>query len=176
VAADEREDPPAAGTEIETLTGFLQYLRDTVVMKASGLTADQVRATPTVSELSLAGLLKHLALVEESWIIETFRGEPPHEPWASVDWAADRDWDFHSAKADDPAWLVDRYRQAWSAVDAVVRGSRLDDLSVVEPTGADGVRERVSLRWILVHLIEETARHAGHADLIREALDGSTGE
>lgn len=171
----QRRDPPPRAGEMETLLGFLQYQRDTLLGKIDGLTVAQFRAAPLPSSLSLAAILKHLALVEESWLVEDFLGQPLGEPWASVDWDADRDWEMHSAADDDPQWLVSRYREAWGVVGRIVAGASPSDESA-RTARIDGVAHRVSLRWILLHLIEETARHNGHADLIREALDGSTGE
>lgn len=171
----DRVDPVLAGSELDTIMGFLQYQRTTLLRKVEGLTLDQWRAAPTVSRLTLAGLVKHLAFVEESWIVEDFLALPLSQPWASVDWEADRDWEFHSAVDDDPGWLVRRYQQAWQTVDDAVAEASPDDLSARE-LSMGGVPARVSLRWILLHLVEETARHVGHADLIREAVDGSTGE
>lgn len=171
----ERRDPPAAAGEKETLVAFLQFHRDTLLAKVSGLSAEQVRTRATVSSLTLAGLLKHLALVEESWLTKDFLGIDAPEPWGSVDFTIDPEWEFRTALEDDPAWLVARYREAWGRVDAIVADAELDALSAAE-VRIDDHRERVSLRWILVHLIEETARHNGHADLLREAIDGATGE
>jgi uncharacterized damage-inducible protein DinB len=170
-----RIDPPASAGEKDTLLGFLAYQRATVLAKCAGLTTEQWRSRSTVSSLTLAGLVKHLALVEESWLIERFLGATIPGPWAGIDWDADPEWEFRTALTDDPTWLVARYRQAWDRVDAIVAEADLAALSAAE-VRVDDRRERVSLRWILVHLIEETARHNGHADLIREAIDGTTGE
>jgi hypothetical protein len=118
--------------------------------------------------------VKHLALVEDSWFTEVFAGEPLGEPWAAVDWDADRDWDFHSATQDSPEELLALYDAACQRSRAVVAGAAsLDDLSTPLERKGDA---RFSLRWILLHMIEETARHNGHADLLREAIDGVTGE
>jgi uncharacterized damage-inducible protein DinB len=174
--APERLDPRPEWGERDTLLGYLRWQRLTLLHKCQGLTAGQLRtaAVPT-SSLTLAGLLKHLALVEESWLVERFRGRPLPEPWAAVDWDADPDWEFRTALHDDPEWLVARYREAWDRVDGIVASSDLDARSVAE-VRVDDRREPVSLRWILVHLVEETARHNGHADLLREAIDGTVGE
>lgn len=170
-----RVDPPAAAGEKETLLGFLQFHRDTVLLKCRELTPEQLRSRPTGSSLTLAGLVKHLALVEESWLVDRFLGLTIPEPWAAVDFNADPDWEFRTALEDDPEWLAARYREAWGRVDPIVAESELAALSAAE-VRVDDRRERVSLRWILVHLIEETARHNGHADLLREAIDGTVGE
>ncbi|MCB0897047.1 MAG: DUF664 domain-containing protein, partial [Nocardioidaceae bacterium] len=100
-------------------------------------------------------------------------GEPMSEPWRSVDWDADWDWDWHSATDDTPEQLWSLYDEMVADADAVIAGARLDDLSA-KPSRRTG--EPFSLRWILLHLIEEYARHNGHADLIRESIDGQTGE
>jgi uncharacterized damage-inducible protein DinB len=117
-------------------------------------------------------LLKHLALVEDSWIQERFLGLPEVEPWASAPWDQDRDWDFHSAADDDPEQLRDLYRAACERTRTAVAAASLDDLS--RAPRRDG--HHPSLRWILLHLLEETSRHNGHADLLREAIDGEVGE
>lgn len=172
---DPRQDPPLQAAETAALSAFLDYQRATLLMKAEGLTQEQL-TTPTVptSELTLAGLLKHLALVEDSWFQEVFLGQPPREPWASAPWDEDRDWEFHTAPDDDPAYLVQLYRDAIGRSRTVVAAAEsLDELSV---KADKRLGTPYSLRWILLHMIEETARHCGHADLLREAIDGQTGE
>jgi uncharacterized damage-inducible protein DinB len=125
------------------------------------------------SELTLAGLVKHLALVEDDWFQRVFLGVELPEPWASAPWDEDRDWEFHTAVEDDPSELLALYEQACERSRAAVRSAEgMDDLSVEK--SRDGVR--FSLRWIMLHMIEETARHNGHADLLRENIDGKTGE
>lgn len=170
-----RADPPLQADEFTSLTAFLDFQRATVLLKVEGLTSDQLglTAVPTTT-LTLAGLVKHLALVEDSWLQETFLGRPLTQPWASAPFDADPDWEFSSAVDDDPEELVGLYLAAISrSRDAVAAAGSLDQLSVQA-----GRREGrpFSLRWILLHLVEETARHAGHADLLREAVDGRTGE
>ncbi|MFZ0181278.1 MAG: DUF664 domain-containing protein, partial [Candidatus Dormiibacterota bacterium] len=120
--------------------------------------------------------LKHLALVEDYWFSEWLHGRGASPPWDAVDWDADPDWDWHSAAKDTPEQLralwhdnVDRSR---ARVAEALAGGGLEQLARrAEPSG-----ESPSLRWILCHMIEEYARHNGHADLIREAVDGQTGE
>jgi hypothetical protein len=114
-----------------------------------------------------------LALVEESWMEVRFLGRAARVPWVGVDWDADPNWEFHTAAGLPPEALLQRYRDACDRSRQVVSTTTsLDDLSA-EPL-ADG--RHFSLRWVLLHLIEETARHAGHADLLREALDGAVDE
>ena len=168
-----RVDPPLSGDETATLMGYLDYHRDTLRMKVDGLDAAQLQATLAPSTMTLGGMVKHLAFVEHWWTRCVFEGLEYAEPWASVDWDADWDWDWHSAagaELDELSALLDRETTASDEV--VRRAADLDRLS--QRTGREGVP--FSLRWILVHLVEEYARHNGHADLLREAIDGQTGE
>jgi uncharacterized damage-inducible protein DinB len=169
----ERTDPVLAGDQLTMLTQFLDYHRDTLVWKASGLTREQLGTRTAASELTLAGLLKHMAYVEDSWFTRVLLGKPIPEPWASAPFAEDRDWELHSAPDDEPEALVDLYRQACARSRAAV--AEVGDLdALAQRPGRDG--EQFSLHWILLHMLEETARHNGHADLLREAIDGATGE
>jgi uncharacterized damage-inducible protein DinB len=154
-----RQDPPPTGQELEQLTAYLDFQRETVLLKAEGLDAEALRRPQPPSSLTLGGLLNHLALVEDSWFRERFAGLPEQEIWAGVDLAPDE--------------LRERYRDACArSREVVARAEGLDQL------GAQPLRDgrRWSLRWLLLHMIEETARHAGHADLLREAVDGQVGE
>ncbi|MCA5894018.1 DinB family protein [Isoptericola sp. NEAU-Y5] len=165
--------------ETTTLRGFLDYHRDTLRWKVAGLTAEQLRTPHPPSSLTLGGLLKHLALVESSWIAEVFDGDAPLAPFDTVDWDADGDWEFHSAADDSPAELLALLDAAVADSDrrleaAIAAGGGLERTSARESRRAG--EGAFSLRWILVHLIEEYARHNGHADLLREALDGASGE
>jgi len=168
--------PPLAGDEAATLLGFLDFQRATLAWKCSGLDAGGLNATVGASSMTLGGLLKHMAFVEDFWLVYRFLGRDRPEPWAAVDWAADPDWDWESAAGDDPAELFALWR---SKVDGARRVT-------ADALGRDGLGrtaarpwpngDRPSLRWILCHLIEEYARHNGHADLLRESVDGATGE
>ncbi|WP_197028973.1 DinB family protein [Blastococcus sp. URHD0036] len=167
-----RIDPPKDASETVQLTGFLTYQRDTMLLKTEGLAREQLGRRLPSSSLTLAGLVHHLALVEESWAVERFAGQPSPEPWAGIDWEATPDWEFDRALDLDPEELRERYRLACRRTDEVVAATGdLDALSVPLPDG-----QRFSLRWMLLHLLEETSRHNGHADLLREAIDGATGE
>ena len=174
---DPRVDPPLAGTETETLLAFLDYHRETLRMKARGLTSDQLAASLPPSTMTLGGLLKHLALVEDNWFSVVLHGHDDAEPWRGVDWEADRDWEWHTAFEDSPEELFRLYDDAIAAshrlIEQALAKDGLDTLSVRESRQRGG---RFSLRWILTHMIEEYARHNGHADLIRESIDGVTGE
>lgn len=170
--AMERHDPDPAADERIMLLQFLDYHRATLLGKAEGLDAEGLARRLPSSALTLAGLLKHLALVEDNWIQVRFLGLPELEPWASAPWDEDRDWEFHTAERDDPDELRALYRDACERSRRGVADSDLDALSV----GVDRQGRQWSLRWILTHLLEETARHNGHADLLREAVDGVVGE
>jgi uncharacterized damage-inducible protein DinB len=173
----ERTDPPLEAAEASMLVAYLDYHRDTLRMKAHGLTADQLRQTHPPSTLTLGGLLKHVALNEASWFGRVLHGRPMGEPWDCVDWDADPDWEFHSAQHDSPEELRramdDAVAQSRRDIDEALRLGGLDHLSVT-PSRREG--KQFTLRWILLHMIEEYARHNGHADLIRESIDGATGE
>lgn len=170
----DRVDPPLRADERTSLVAFLDYHRATFLAKLDGLTDDQLRMRVGASSLSLGNLAKHLALVEDSWFQEDFLGVPMEEPWASAPFDDDRDWDFHSADADSGEYLRDLYRAACDRSRAAI--ADVDDLDALSKVTSKQDGQPFSLRWILLHMIEETARHNGHADLLREAIDGVTGE
>ncbi len=171
-----RPEAPLAADETATLLGFLDHQRATFEWKCRGLDAAALRVTVGVSSMTLGGLLKHLAYVEDDWFSRDLFGDDRKEPWASADWDADRDWEWHSAADDTPDELLTLWRRcvadARSNTARALTDGGLDTLA--RRAFPDG--RRVSLRWILVHMIEEYARHNGHADLIRESIDGETGE
>jgi len=161
------------GDELTQLTGFLDAQRELLLRKASGLDARQLAQVHGPSTLTMGGLLNHGALNEDWWFGVRFAGTPQPEPWASADWDSDVDWEMTSAAQVEPDELRARYRDACARSRAIIEAaSGLDALAVA--TDAEG--GRWNLRWIVLHMIEETARHAGHADLIRESIDGETGE
>jgi len=171
-----RAEPPAAGNETDTLLGSLERQRATLAWKCGGLDAAGMRATTAASTITLGGLLKHLALVEDDYFSGRLLGRDPLPPWDTVDWDADPDWDWHSAAEDTPEQLM----ALWQ--DAVVR-SRAAVAEALANGGLDQLAHRKwpdgrapSLRRIMIDLIEEYARHVGHADLIRESVDGLVGE
>jgi dienelactone hydrolase/uncharacterized damage-inducible protein DinB len=168
-----RIETDPVGGERELLGQYLDFQRATMLAKTEGLSREQMAQQHAPSELTLAGLLYHLALVEESWLEVRFLGLPVREPWTGVDFATDPEWEFRTSAELEPEQVRERYRQACvRSRQAAAQADTLDQLSV-EPLG-DG--RRFTLRWVLLHLLEETARHAGHADLLREAIDGTTGE
>lgn len=172
-----RPVPPWSGSELDTLVGFLDYQRATLEWKTRGLSAEQLRVTLPTSAITLGGLLTHMACVEAFWFVETMAGGPAPEPFAAVDWRADPDFDWNLGAQVDG----EEARRIWNEA---VEQSRavLAELLAASPTALDetkpawGGAEHLSLRWVLVHMIEEYARHNGHADLLREAIDGQTGE
>ena len=171
-----RPDPPRAGGEVETLLGFLEFQRATLEWKCAGLDRDQLAATTAASTMTLGGLLNHLAAVEDGWFSVDLHGNEFAAPWDGVDWDADPDWEWRTALDEEPEVLRGRWRAAVERsrelLDQALAVDGLDTLAV--RTAPDG---RVwSLRWIVLHMIEEYARHNGHADLLRESIDGQTGE
>jgi uncharacterized damage-inducible protein DinB len=173
-----RPDPPLAAGEVATLTGFLDYQRATLAWKTRGLSDEQLRASIHPTTMTLGGLLKHMAAVEDNWFNDVVGERPASEPWASADWEADEDWEWHSAAEDSADYLRDlwseRCERARRVVADLLAGGEEAALAATHP--AWGGRAHVSLRWVLVHMIEEYARHNGHADLLRESVDGETGE
>ena len=174
-----RVDPPLAAGEAEMLLAWLDYHRDTLRSKTAGLTSDQLSAPHPPSTLTLGGLLKHMAFVEDHWFGAVLMGQEYVEPWRSADWEADGDWEFHSAFADSPEELRRLFDDACAASDRILERVLAEDgLDRLSEKASRRTREgtKFSLRWILLHMIEEYARHNGHADLIRESVDGSTGD
>jgi hypothetical protein len=171
-----RAEPPIAGDETSTLLGSLERQRAIVAWKCGGLDAAGLRATTAASTITLGGLLKHLATVEDDYFTVRLLGREPGPPWDAIDWDADPEWDWRSAADDAPEelmalWQETVARSRAAVAEALDRGG-LDQLAAF--TTPDG--ESPSLRRILIDLIEEYARHAGHADLIRESVDGLVGE
>jgi pimeloyl-ACP methyl ester carboxylesterase/uncharacterized damage-inducible protein DinB len=174
--AQGRLEPPWAGDELENLVGFLEFQRDTFAWKTAGLDAAGLQATVGKSEMTLGGMLKHMALVEDGWFTHKLHGRERSAPFHDVDWDADWDWDWHSAAADTPDELQALWRtsvaRSRAALGEALADGGLDRLAA--RAQSDGRAPNV--RWILAHMIEEYARHNGHADLIRESIDGRTGE
>lgn len=171
--ADRRIEPEHQGGERRQLEQFLDYHRETLVMKARGLTEEQANRPLTASGLTIKGLLKHLTVVEHTWFWVRMAGRDELDPWASAPWDDDPDWELHTAADDALAELIAAYEFECSRSRDIAAMKNLDD--VAEGTSANRVVDQ-NLRWILIHMIEETARHNGHADLLREAADGATGE
>ncbi len=169
---DSRLDPAGQADEVSTLQGFLRWQRETLELKCAGLDPEQLarRAVPP-STLSLLGLVRHLADVERSWFRRGLAGEDAPPLFATRD---DPDGDFNGAVADPEvvaqAWAAWR-REVENADRFVAATPDLLSASVADPD-----RGPLSLRWVLVHMIEEYARHIGHADLLRQLIDGRVGQ
>lgn len=165
----ERPMPSDAVDERETLTGFLRWQRATFEWKISELPDEGWDRTVAASTMTLAGLVSHLTFVEDHWSQTVFRGSEI-APWNEVDWESTPEYDWHLAIGADPETLVERWREACVRADeAYAAAEHVGQVAAAES-------QPVNLRWIYVHMIEEYARHNGHADLIREAIDGQTGE
>ena len=170
-------EPPIDGTEAEHLIGALTRMRATVRWKADGLDEAGLRHRLPSSNLSLGGLLLHLAMGEEYYVVTKLRGEELVEPWKSLGHDRSDEWEFEA----DHLTAAETY-----AVfdDAVVRNTARIEAAVAEADGTldlvahvdDGNGNHPRLRRLLIDLIEEYSRHTGHADLLREAVDGRTGE
>jgi uncharacterized damage-inducible protein DinB len=171
-----RVDPPIAADEARAVLAELERVRSYIAWKCGGLDAAGMSARLGPSTMTLGGLLKHLALVEDSHFAKLLFAREPGPPWDAVDWEAEPDWEWSSAADDAPEQLMSLWKQAVERSRAVVSDA-------LEDGGLDHVGRYVSgngespnLRRILLDLIEEYARHVGHADLIRESVDGLTGE
>jgi catechol 2,3-dioxygenase-like lactoylglutathione lyase family enzyme len=163
-------DGTRTADERRMLSDMLEWYRAAVLRKVDGISPATARTSPVRSGTTIASLLKHLALVEDSWFTERFAGVDDLEPWASAPWDDDPDWEFHTAVTDPVEDLVTLYQAACDRSRSAAADHDLD-----EPAASPGRRE-FNLRFAYVHLIEETARHLGHMDILREFLDGSIGE
>jgi hypothetical protein len=151
--------PRLCGDERATLLALLQFQRESIVRKVDGLDDENARRRIVGSDTTLLWLVQHLSHAETLWLLVRFRGDDP----SLLDALA-------VEAGDSLADAVAAYRATWSRADRVIAGARLDDI-----VADDQDLGPVNLRWVLVHLLEETARHAGHADILRELIDGSTG-
>jgi uncharacterized damage-inducible protein DinB len=168
---DTRDEPPPLVGERETLVAFLKWQRQTFEIKCTGLDAEAMaRRSVEPSSMSLLGLLRHMADVERSWFRNVLSGSGTPPYFFSED---DRNGEFEGAKADpelvEEAWRVWRGEVAFAETFA-------EEAESLDVTGEEAWRGPMSLRWVLVHMIEEYARHIGHADLLRERVDGAVGQ
>jgi hypothetical protein len=170
-------DPAArlSGEAITVLT-ILERNRRTFAWKTSGLDQDGLGATTATSTMTLGGLVKHMALVEADWMAVKLAGEPYGDPWDSVDFEADPDWEWRTGATDSPVEL----KRLWTA--SVSRSRAIVD-GVLRHRGMDGRASwskrdgrSPTVREMLLDMIEEYARHTGHADILRESIDGLVGE
>ena len=171
----ERVDPPGDADERTMLTSFLDYLRASLVLKADGLTDDQARtATVEPSDLSIMGLIRHLSEVERNWFRRWFAAEDAPPLYYGDH---DEDGDLHPLPDDTLADAIAAYdAEIARAREITAAAASLDVLSAHTSSSPNWAGFHPNLRWILVHMIEETARHCGHADLVRERIDGVTGD
>jgi uncharacterized damage-inducible protein DinB len=157
------------GDERRALEQRLDQYRDIVTTKLADL--DHSHASTRVLEatdLTVGGIVKHLAWAEDRWFQERLLGAEAPDPWASAPLADDPDWPFHSSYQDSVEELLELYASACARSRAAA--AAFDSLDAVAAVPSFG-RGPVNLRWILVHMVEETARHAGHLDLLRDAID-----
>ncbi|HEX8004266.1 MAG TPA: DinB family protein [Mycobacteriales bacterium] len=163
---DDKDSVRRDADERTTLTQWLDFHRETLVRKVSGLTDEQARTSPV--SINLAGLVSHLLYVERFWFTVVVDGQEDADlPWDDDDPDADPDIDWKPTESLDE--LVRMYREECRRSNEILARHDLD--RVIE----SGPRHGANVRWVLVHMVEETARHNGHADIVRELLDGETG-
>ena len=157
-----------SGTERDQLESWLAFYRATLLTKCAGLSIDQLKMRPIPSSsLTLLGLVRHMTFVEQVWFDMRFAANDVNEYYKR---AEDRDADFNDLEGASLDEVVDNYHRACERSDGLARGHGLDEMAVRITEGRE-----VDLRWIYIHMIEEYARHLGHADLMRELIDGETG-
>lgn len=168
--------PTAAPTEAESLLSVLERNRRTFAWKTSGLDEKGLRATTAASTMTLGGLVMHVALVEADWLAVKLAGQEYGAPWDTVDFDADPDWEWRTGTVDSP----DEIYAVWQAA---VERSRAIVAEVIKERGLAGPASFTwpdgrtpTVRAMLLDMIEEYARHTGHADILREAADGRVGE
>ncbi|MDF6045825.1 DinB family protein [Streptomyces sp. JH14] len=171
-----QSSPSTTTSEADSLRTVLERNRRTFAWKTSGLDESGLHATTAASSMTLGGLVKHVALVEADWLAVKLAGREYGTPWDSVDFDADPDWEWRTGALDSP----DDVYALWRA--AVDRSRELVS-EVIKERGIDGPASFTwpdgrtpSVRDMLLDMIEEYARHTGHADILREAVDGRVGE
>lgn len=162
----ERRQRRGVAGEREMLERFLDFQRDALLWKVSGLTRELLTEPRTPSGLSLLGIVKHLGYVERSWFQRRFLGRDVYIAWRGVDPGTD----FSIGEDESPESVFDFYHAEVAESRRIVAATQSLDTVAANP------ERPVTLRWILIHMIEETARHIGHADIMRELTDGQTGE
>ncbi|HEV3267550.1 MAG TPA: DinB family protein [Acidimicrobiales bacterium] len=167
-SAPERPNVPASGEEKAQLDAWLDFFRATLLHKCDGLRAAQLKERPVASSrLSLLGIVRHMTFVEQVWFDTTFAGHDPVEYYKTE---GDRDADFNDLDSHALEEVMDLYLHAVRVSRELSEGHALDEVATKPRRG-----RAVDLRWIYVHMIGEYARHCGHADLLRELIDGTTG-
>jgi uncharacterized damage-inducible protein DinB len=169
-ARDARTDPPYVADEHQMLESWLDYHRDTLAMKCAGLSPEQLRERSVPpSSMSLLGLVRHMTEVERNWFRRVLEGEEAPPLYYSD---SDPDGDFDNVEDADPEGAMAAWRAECDRSRALAAARQsLDDVGRALRQG-----QQVSLRWILVHMVEEYARHNGHADVLRERIDGAVGD
>ena len=169
-------EPPLAGTELEHLVGALDRLRTTFRWKTDDLDSAGLQTRIGASALTLGGLLKHLAATEDYHFTTKLRGESIGPPWNTMPWDGSNDWEFESAADDSPDQLYELWdgavERSRARLDAALADGGIDQH--IHASAPDG--RHASLRRLVFDLVEEYGRHTGHADLLREAVDGRVGE
>jgi uncharacterized damage-inducible protein DinB len=167
---------PAVPAEADSLLSVLERNRRTFAWKTSGLDEKGLRATTAASTMTLGGLIKHVALVEADWLAVKLAGQEYGAPWDAVDFDADPDWEWRTGAQDAP-------EEVYAVWQAAVERSRTIVADVIAERGLDGPASftwpsgrTATVRAMLLDMIEEYARHTGHADILREAVDGRVGE
>ncbi|MER5733993.1 DinB family protein [Streptomyces sp. NPDC002138] len=171
IPATDRTEPSTTANERDMLDGWLDYHRATLAWKCEGLTDEELRRVPLApSELSLLGLVRHMSEVERYWFREITLGEDLDDLYSTED---DPDGEFHLTDQDTWAEAEQVWREEIERARQASAGRPLDEVSIGRSRGSG---EHFNLRWVYTHMIEEYARHNGHADLLREHIDGATGE
>lgn len=163
-------EPPETAGERETLLGFIEFYRQVIARKTEGVSEEALHQPLTPSSMTLGGMLTHLAYVEDFWFTSRAGTQPAVPPWSDMDFEADRDADWHMAPAMSPAQIRELFDTAVERSRAVSAAHTDLDATITPSWG------EVNERWILIHMVEEYSRHAGHADLLREAIDGTVGD
>ncbi len=171
-ANDQRPaEPPPFGPEGDILLGFLERQRATFAWKVGGLNATELQRTLGPSTITLGGMIKHLTRFEDDMASEWLQGGEQLAPWNRIDWEAEHDWDWTSAAGDDAAMLYSNWESA------VIRSRAAFETAMTDGgPGRHANEQTPSLRYIVINMIEEYARHNGQADLIRESIDGLVGQ
>lgn len=157
-----RPVPRIDGDELETALAFLEFQREAILIKCDGLGEDQLRAALVGTGTTLLGLVAHLTVGERYWFSHTLAGREPEQEW---------DFDLGAPAGTPVDDVFASYRAAWQRSNELVR--ELGDPAAPTVEAIDG--RHLPMRWVLAHMTSETARHAGHADIIREQLDDTTG-
>jgi uncharacterized damage-inducible protein DinB len=160
-----RREPPHDAPEKEMLVAFLTYHQQTTLMKIAGLNDEELRRSLVPSNLTLLGMVKHLGYVYRTWLQAVYRGENVPDPWTEDD----PDVDFRIEPHETTSDIIAFYRAEIARANEIIGAASLDD-------APRRLGRTESMRWILVHLIEEHARHNGQADILREQTDGEIGE